>query len=167
MKKQTALALVCICTAAMLFSCKKSMEPNTVVAQPAGTTGARQTVASELVPNIIIDSACIKKRYLFYLDPLTHTYFDTLYFHFCDPVTGNVVAIRKNGSPLNPRTVFPPAGLTSWKVVAATDSLVSLTYNGDCSYSSFVPAGAGGLPSVSNLVCNITKCGGSGPGTEQ
>lgn len=166
MKKQATLAVVCLCATALLFSCKKGAEQNPESRDEVNTIASKSSQGSNVVPNIVIDSACKKKKYLFYLDPLTHTFFDTLYFHFCDPVTGNVVAIRKNASITNPRTVFAPAGLTSWKVVAATDSLISLTYSGDCSYSSFVPEEAGSSPSISNLVCNITKCDG-GIDTEQ
>lgn len=168
MKKQITILLACsICTLFLVVACTRNQSD---LPRPSGDLTAEQTAArsSNLtsVPKIIIDSACKQKRYKFYLDPGTHSFFETLYFHFLDPVTGAVVAIRKNTSLVNPRLVIPPAGASDWKVVAATDSLVSLTYSGPCSYSAVVAEDPDSLPSVSNLVCNISKCGGA-IGTEQ
>jgi len=168
MNKQITILLFCsICTLFLFVACTRNQSdlPRTTSLPVAEQTTARSTNLTS-VPNIIIDSACIQKRYKFYLDPVTHSFFETLYFHFLDPVTGAVVAIRKNTSLVNPRLVMPPAGAGGWKVVAATDSLVSLTYSGPCSYSSFVAEDPGTLPSVSNLVCNISKCDGT-IGTDQ
>ena len=158
MKKKISLMAVIAITGVMLVSCKKNtIQENNIKSDTEEV--AQKNVETSLVPNVILESVCYKKgRYFFTLDPLTHSFYSTLYFHFFDPVTGNVVKVKPNSSLANPRIVFFTTFGVNYKVVAATDSLVSLTYGAGCTYTSYVPEDPGTGPNISQLFCDIQKC---------